>query len=119
MNKEIIYIVKEEWDKEELEWWSEKMNRECSLICKPDKRFQAGIIEERFAFAVKYFEERLNYIYTRRNMYSYLQNLPFCLSLLKGESKEDFINNTTEITSVDHNSALPNEFTNGLYRILK
>ena len=27
MNKEIIYIVKEEWDKEELEWWSEKINR--------------------------------------------------------------------------------------------
>ena len=118
MNKEIIYIVKEEWDKEELEWWSGKINGECSLIRNPDKQFQTGLIQERFAAAVRYFEERLNYIYTRRHMYSYLENLPFCISLLKAEIIEGGIDNKFQITSVDQNSPLPKEFTNGLYRTL-
>ena len=119
MDEEIIYIVTEKWDKEELEWWSEKMNGECSLICKPDKQFQKGLVEERFASAVRYYEERLNYIYTRRHMYCYLQKLPFCISLLKVSMIEGCIGNTFQITSVNQNSPLPNDFENGLFRIGK
>jgi|ERR1035437_824792 hypothetical protein len=119
MAAEIIYMVKEEWDKEEIKWLSDKIYRDASLFFKPERIFQTGKIEERCAAAIKYFEERLNYIYTRRHLFYYLEKVPFCLSLLKAEMTDKNIGNLTIITSADQDSPLPKEFQNGLFKTIK
>lgn len=114
-----MQLYRKEGNSIEAAWLSDKINATGSLFFNPQRTFQTGSLEERCKAAIRYFEERLNYIYTRRHMFLYLENVPFRLTLLKGEITDNNIGNITVITSADQDSPLPKDFENGLYKTIK
>ena len=110
-----MYLVREQWDQEQLGLVADKVNTVVSIICKPEKIFRDGTDSENFGAACRYFHERLDYIYIRRCIFSHLEKIPFSLSLSSMELSEEE-GNSTIVFFVDHNTPIPEEFQFGLLR---
>lgn len=112
-----ILIVREEWNKNQVKE-QPKISSEASLIYSPQKWFYSGTKIEQCKTAMRYFNERVSYIYTRRCMFNHLSHIEFHLSLEFATVDNGQIIEREKVAYINSDSSVPPDFSHGLYRKL-